>query len=124
MKTIIPFIAITFIFCVKVEAQTLFPSQNAQMVNPDVKLKLTFNAPPKIGTSGKIRIYDAADDRLVDMLEVFPPGRQGPSIRRFGLRTIYRFPTRMSALHARQIATPNRAPVRREPRQPTAPIFN
>ena len=45
------------------------------MVNPDVQLKLTFKDAPRIGTSGRIRIYDAADDRLVDTLDMnIPPG--------------------------------------------------
>ena len=30
------------------------------MVNPDVQLKLTFKDTPRLGTSGKIRIYDDA----------------------------------------------------------------
>lgn len=55
----------------------LFPSDQATMVNPDVLLKLTFNTAPKIGTSGKIRIYDAADDRLVDTLDMSIPA--GPT---------------------------------------------
>lgn len=58
-----------------VAAQTLFPSNNARGVNPDVQLKLTFSRPPVIGTSGKIRIYDTAGDRLVDTLDLsIPPG--------------------------------------------------
>ncbi len=60
-------------------AQTLFPANNAQGVNPDVQLKLTFSQPPVIGRSGgrsgKVRIYDAANDRLVDTLDLsIPPG--------------------------------------------------
>jgi pectinesterase len=56
-------------------AQTLFPSNNARGVNPDVQLKLTFSQPPVIGKSGKVRIYDAANDRLVDQLDLsIPPG--------------------------------------------------
>lgn len=57
----------------------LFPSDQATMVNPDVKLKLTFKDKPVVGTSGKIRIFDAADDRLVDMLDMsIPPGPAKP----------------------------------------------
>src|SRR5216117_1138676 len=56
-------------------AQTLFPANNAQGVNPDVQLKLTFSQPPVIGRSGKVRIYDAANNRLVDTLDLsIPPG--------------------------------------------------
>ena len=57
----------------------LFPSNQAIMVNPDVLLKLTFNTVPKIGNLGKIRIYDSADDKLVDTLDMsIPPGPTKP----------------------------------------------
>jgi hypothetical protein len=60
-------------------APVLYPSDRAVMVNPDVQLKLTFNSAPNIGTSGKIRIYDAAGDRLVDTLDMsIPPGPTKP----------------------------------------------
>ena len=58
-----------------VAAQTLFPANKAQGVNPDVQLKLTFSQRPVIGRSGKVRIYDAANNRLVDQLDLsIPPG--------------------------------------------------
>jgi len=57
----------------------LFPSVRATMVNPDVQLKLTFKGTPRPGTSGSIRIYDTADDRLVDKLDMsIPPGPTKP----------------------------------------------
>ena len=56
-------------------AQTLFPANKAREVNPDVQLKLTFTQPPSIGKSGKVRVYEAANDRLVDTLDLsIPPG--------------------------------------------------
>jgi pectinesterase len=56
-------------------AQTVFPANNSKGVNPDVQLKLTFNQPPVIGTSGKVRIYNEANDQLVDALDLsIPPG--------------------------------------------------
>lgn len=58
-------------------AQVLFPADGATMVNPDVQLKLTFPEQPTIGKSGKIRVYDAADGRLVDMLDMSIPA--GPT---------------------------------------------
>jgi pectinesterase len=58
-------------------AQTLFPLDKAVSVNPDVQLKLTFKSIPEIGTSGKIRIYDAANNRLVDTLDMSIPA--GPA---------------------------------------------
>ena len=43
--------------------------------NPDTHLVLTFPSEPTLGNSGQIRIYDAADDRLVDLLDLsIPPG--------------------------------------------------
>ena len=61
-----------------------FPAQNAANVNPDAHLKLTFASQPTIGKSGKIRVYDAADNRLIDVLDLsIPPGPTtsvGPSV--------------------------------------------
>jgi len=58
-------------------AQTLYPAPGAGAVNPDVQLKLTFAGDPAVGRSGKVRIYDAADDRLVDELDLSIPA--GPT---------------------------------------------
>ena len=52
-----------------------FPANNAKNVNPDTHLEITFPGAPKLGSSGKIRIYDFSDDRLVDSLDLgIPPG--------------------------------------------------
>ena len=52
------------------------PSHHGQ---PRRVLKLTFKEIPRVGTSGQIRIYDAADDRLVDLLDLsVPPGPTSP----------------------------------------------
>jgi pectinesterase len=52
-----------------------FPAHETTGVNPDTHLVLTFPNPPTLGTAGQIRIYDAADDRLVDVLDLsIPPG--------------------------------------------------
>lgn len=56
----------------------LFPSNKAINVNPDTHLKLTFHSEPIPGDSGKIRIYDASDNRLVDSLDLSIPS--GPTI--------------------------------------------
>jgi pectinesterase len=54
---------------------TRFPIDRARDVNPDTHLVLTFPSAPTIGKSGQIRIYDAADNRLVDTLDLsVPPG--------------------------------------------------
>lgn len=52
-----------------------FPADKAKQVNPDTHLVLTFPSEPTLGKSGQIRIYDAANDRLVDVLDMnIPPG--------------------------------------------------
>jgi pectin methylesterase-like acyl-CoA thioesterase len=54
---------------------TRFPADKARNVNPDTHLVLTFPTPPVPGKSGQIRIYDAADNKLVDTLDLsIPPG--------------------------------------------------
>ena len=66
-------------------AQTLFPANNARDVSPDAQLKLTFNQPPTVGKVGKVRVYDAANDRLVDTIDLsIPPG---PTERATGAAT-------------------------------------
>lgn len=57
------------------------PADKAVRVNPDAHLVLTFSAPPAIGTSGKIRIYDAADHHLVDSLDLAIPAGPDPARR-------------------------------------------
>ncbi|MFT3742901.1 MAG: pectinesterase family protein [Pyrinomonadaceae bacterium] len=60
-------------------SQTLFPADKAKMVNPDVQLKLTFKDVPTIGKSGKVRVYDASNDKLVDTLDLsIAPGPTKP----------------------------------------------
>ncbi|HPR32468.1 MAG TPA: pectinesterase family protein [Prolixibacteraceae bacterium] len=57
------------------ETILFFPEHKAVQVNPDTHLELTFPEPPVLGSSGKIRVYDAADNRLVDCLDLcIPPG--------------------------------------------------
>ncbi len=52
-----------------------FPAHRARNVNPDTHLQLTFPSAPVLGRSGQIRIYDARDNRLVDLLDLgVPPG--------------------------------------------------
>jgi pectinesterase len=52
-----------------------FPTNSAININPDTHLELTFQSVPVLGNSGRIRIYDAADDRLIDHLDLsIPPG--------------------------------------------------
>jgi hypothetical protein len=58
-----------------------FPANEAVNVNPDTHLVLTFASPPEIGTSGKISIYDAADHKLVDTLDLGIPPSPNPTGR-------------------------------------------
>ena len=57
------------------------PADRAVGINPDAHLVLTFSTPPTIGTSGKIRIYDAADHAEVDSLDLAIPAGPDPSRR-------------------------------------------
>jgi pectinesterase len=54
------------------------PANNAVRVNPDTHLVLTFSSPPTLSNSGQIRIYDAADHRLVDALDLSIPAGPDP----------------------------------------------
>lgn len=64
--------------CVSVKAQkaiTRFPANQSRGVNPDTRLILTFPGGFKLHNKGQIRIYDASNDELVDMLDMsIPPG--------------------------------------------------
>jgi pectinesterase len=53
------------------------PADKATRVNPDAHLVITFPSAPALGNAGQIRIYDAADDRLVDTLDLSIPA--GPA---------------------------------------------
>jgi hypothetical protein len=69
------FVLSTFSQNVKVEYPIIFPSNQAENVNPDTHFKLTFREKPELGKFGKIRVYDASNDSLVDMLDLsIPPG--------------------------------------------------
>jgi pectinesterase len=62
------------------KALARFPADKATNVNPDTHLKLTFPSAPVLGNSGQIRIYDAADHHLVDLLDLsIPPGPTAPT---------------------------------------------
>ncbi|HTX65542.1 MAG TPA: pectinesterase family protein, partial [Opitutaceae bacterium] len=47
-----------------------FPAPGAVNVCPDTPLRLTFPAPPALGAAGRIRIIDAADQRVVETIDV------------------------------------------------------
>lgn len=57
------------------QSASYVPANGAVGVNPDTHLVITFSGPPALGSVGRIRIYDAADDRVVDTLDLaVPPG--------------------------------------------------
>jgi len=60
---------------------SLFPASGATNVNPDTHLQLTFDAPPAIGSSGLVRIYDTASGDLVDTLDMSIPASPNPDGR-------------------------------------------
>jgi hypothetical protein len=51
----------------------LFPADDAKVVCPDTPLRLTFAAPPALGSSGKIQLVDAADGRAVETIDIGSP---------------------------------------------------
>ena len=46
------------------------PSNNAITVNRDTPLVLTFSAPPVVGNTGAVRVYDASNDSLVATIDL------------------------------------------------------
>lgn len=53
----------------------LLPQNDATDVNPDVQLKLTFSSAPPLGITGKVKVFDASNDAVVDELDLsVPPG--------------------------------------------------
>ena len=53
----------------------LIPANGETGVNPDTRLKIIFKGIPVLGNKGMIRVYDASDDSLVDILDLsIPPG--------------------------------------------------
>jgi pectin methylesterase-like acyl-CoA thioesterase len=48
----------------------LFPAANARNVCPDTPLHITFTRPPVLGMTGRIQVFDAADGRLADAIDI------------------------------------------------------
>jgi pectin methylesterase-like acyl-CoA thioesterase len=46
------------------------PAAGAANVNPDAQLKITFDQAPSVGSYGKVRVYNAADNTLVDTVDL------------------------------------------------------
>lgn len=51
-------------------AGTRVPAANEANVHTDTRLSLSFDAPPAIGTSGKVNVYRLSDDALVDSIDL------------------------------------------------------
>lgn len=86
-KSYLYFLIILFI-CQYASAQDngvvyFYPSNQAQDINPDTQLKITFKETPSLGERGFIRIYDAQTNRLVDSLDIsIPAGPTEPDLIR------------------------------------------
>lgn len=63
------------------QAPRLFPANGARDINPDTQIVLTFKDAPKIGTTGKVQIFDTADGKLVDTLDLSIPPSPRPTGR-------------------------------------------
>ena len=56
----------------------LSPRKGQKNVNPDTQLAITFSSPPTIGSNGTIRVYDAANKKLIDTLDLSIPFSPSP----------------------------------------------
>lgn len=84
-------VAMALLLGMRCQAQTslsCFPANRARNVNPDTHLVLTFASPPVLGKSGMIRVYDAADHKLVDTLDMSIPAGPDPAHRVTPAQTI------------------------------------
>ncbi len=80
-----------------------FPADGAINVNPDTHLVLTFASPPSLGKAGQIRIYDAATDKLADMLDLSIPPGSGATAAAPPTPTPYEYPKGPRATNANTI---------------------
>jgi hypothetical protein len=76
MKTALSLLGLSLLLVTPASAQvSQFPSNGAVDVSPDTRLKLMFASAPVMNNQGKVRIYDAADNSVVDELDMsIPPG--------------------------------------------------
>jgi pectinesterase len=83
-------------------ALVLNPANRSLNTNPDTRLQLTFAEAPIVGSSGKIRVFEAGTDRLVDVLDLSLPagptkGVTGPKAPYIQLPYSYAGPRRTNA---------------------------
>lgn len=50
--------------------KSFFPAAGARNICPDTPLRITFATAPALGSSGKIKVFDGADNKLVDSIDV------------------------------------------------------
>jgi pectinesterase len=60
-------------------APALFPAHRATNVSPDTRLVLSFAAPPRVGTTGRIQVFDASSGEVVDTLDLSVPAGPAPA---------------------------------------------
>jgi hypothetical protein len=56
----------------------LSPANGQKNINPDKQLAIAFSSPPTIGSNGTIRVYDAENKKLIDMLDLSIPSSPSP----------------------------------------------
>lgn len=83
-------------------AVVLNPLNRAVAVNPDTRLQLIFEEPPVLGSTGKIRVFEAGTDKLVDVLDLSIPagptkGMTGPKAPYTSVPYTYDVPRRTNA---------------------------
>jgi pectin methylesterase-like acyl-CoA thioesterase len=76
MKMTLTSLGLVLLHVSAVAAQVeFFPVNGAVDVNPDTRLRLVFEGTPPLQNQGKIKIYDASNDAVVDELDMsIPPG--------------------------------------------------
>ena len=52
------------------DTASFFPADDASGINPDTPLSLTFPGTPRVGTTGKVRVFDGATDALVETIDL------------------------------------------------------
>ncbi|MCR5131674.1 MAG: carbohydrate esterase [Prevotella sp.] len=78
MKTISLLTVLTCLsLAVNAQSPTLFPAPDAEGVNVDTHLRITFPEDVQVGTKGLIRVYDLTTKREVDRLDISIPA--GPT---------------------------------------------
>ena len=54
----------------------LFPTAGNQAVCPDTPLKIRFSEAPKLGSAGKITVFKALDNRVVETIDIAAPTKK------------------------------------------------